>query len=261
MATVVSQRKNGASHVYAELKNLLINYRFRPGTQLHPSDLAAQLKVSSTPVREALHWLGGEHLLVSIPNRGFFSKILSAEEMTECFILKHVLLEYSIRANNREAHGDRLAETLDDRHFKQTTDDAQMPLFFDEELSERIASLSANYSLVRTIKSLNDRTHYIRVLDLEEAGRERETVQQYHDLIEKIKICDASGAAGNLQQQLQMNLARIPSLVKEGLARGYAAPNDWPMQATVLTPPYQKTDHQPGPKPAANGRSQWSNRL
>lgn len=220
----VSRRKNGASHVYAELKHFLINYRFRPGTQLHPSDLAGQFRVSSTPVREALHWLLGEHLLVSIPNRGFFSKILSVEEMTELSILTDVLLQYSIIANSREPHG-RLAETVDDRHFEQTIDDARLQLSLVEELFERIASLSANHCLVSTIKSLNDRTHYIRMLDLEEASRRQETARQNRDLIEKLRICDMSGAVGNLQQQLQTNLARIPGLVKEGLARSYAAPD------------------------------------
>ena len=224
MATV-SRRKNGASHVYTELKHFLINYRFRPGTQLHPSDLAEQFKVSSTPVREALHWLGGEHLLVSVPNRGFFSKILNVEEMTELSILTHVLLQYSIAVNSREAHGGRFTETVDDGRFDKIIDDASLQLSLLEELFEGIASLSANHCLVSTIKNLNDRTHYIRLLDLEEAGRRQETARQNRDLIEKIKVCDMSGAAGGLQQQLQTNLARIPGLVKEGLARSYAAPD------------------------------------
>jgi DNA-binding GntR family transcriptional regulator len=252
----MSRRKNGAGHIYSELKHFLVNYRFRPGTQLHPSDLAKQFKVSSTPVREALHWLGGEHLLVSIPNRGFFSKILNVEEMTELSVLTHVLLQHSILSNTRKSLGDWLAETVDDRHFEQTIDDAPLQLSLAEQLFERIASLSANHSLVSTIKSLNDRTHYIRMLDLEESWRGRETARQNRDLIEKIRICDMSGAVGNLQRQLQANLARIPGLVKEGLARGYAAStsSSASVQATVLTPFYQMTDHPPDGKPAANGR-------
>jgi DNA-binding GntR family transcriptional regulator len=224
MATV-SRRKNDASHIYADLKHFLINYRFRPGTQLHPSDLAQQFKVSSTPVREALHWLGGEHLLVSVPNRGFFSKILCAQEMTELSILRHVLLQYSLMPNSRASDGGWLADTVSDRHFEQTIDDAGLQLSLVEGVIEGIASLSANHCLVSTIKSLNDRTHYIRMLDLEEASRRQETARQNRDLIEKIRICDMSGALGNLQQQLQANLARIPGLVKEGLARSYAAPD------------------------------------
>src|ERR1700712_3223023 len=91
----VIPRKNGAGHVYARLKHLLVNYRFKPDAQLHPTELADRLKVSSTPVREALHRLAGEHLLLSVPNKGFYSKVLAFEEMKELFVISTVLLQHA----------------------------------------------------------------------------------------------------------------------------------------------------------------------
>ena len=64
--------------VYARLKDHIINYRFRPGEQLQITDLAEQLNMGKTPLREALTRLHGEELVISIPNRGFFAKRLTA---------------------------------------------------------------------------------------------------------------------------------------------------------------------------------------
>ena len=76
--------------VYSELKNMVREHRFRPGEQLLIGGLAARLRVSSTPVREALVRLQAEHLLASASRRGFFMKLLTCQEMIdlhECIFL------------------------------------------------------------------------------------------------------------------------------------------------------------------------------
>src|SRR5262249_39450202 len=103
---VLWRRKNSASHVYTELKHTVLNYRFAPGRPLHLGELAEQLKVSSTPIREALHRLEGEHLLAFIPNKGFFCKVLNIDEMRELSVLRYVLVEYPIAANVHGMKGD-----------------------------------------------------------------------------------------------------------------------------------------------------------
>jgi DNA-binding GntR family transcriptional regulator len=218
---VVWRRKNSAVHVYAELKQTLLNYRFAPGRPLHPSELAGQLKVSVTPIREALHRLEGEHLLVFIPNKGFFCKALNIQEMRELSVLRHVLLQYPIAVNVNSMKGDPFAACCIqfDAGFEQTDDPVRLQVNFVEDLFSQIAALAKSRTLALLVANLNDRTHYVRTLDFEDVCRRREVMQQARHLLQQLRNRSAVEAIANLQQQLRQELALLPVLVKEGISR------------------------------------------
>jgi DNA-binding GntR family transcriptional regulator len=58
------------SHVYAELRRMLMNGRVLPGERLVVRDLAERFDTSPMPVREALRRLVSEDALIDTPNRG-----------------------------------------------------------------------------------------------------------------------------------------------------------------------------------------------
>jgi DNA-binding GntR family transcriptional regulator len=55
---------------YAEIRDRILSGRLLPGTRLVEVDLATELDVSRTPVREALRRLSAEGLIEMLPNRG-----------------------------------------------------------------------------------------------------------------------------------------------------------------------------------------------
>jgi DNA-binding GntR family transcriptional regulator len=71
--------------VYASLLRLMLQNRWAPGERWNDSELAAELDVSRTPVREALIQLETEGLLACDPNRGFYVPALSREEAQEIY--------------------------------------------------------------------------------------------------------------------------------------------------------------------------------
>jgi DNA-binding GntR family transcriptional regulator len=217
----ITRRKNGAGQVYSKLKQLLINYRFKPDAQLHPTELAERLKVSSTPVREALHRLAGEHLLRSVPNKGFYSKVLAFDEMKELFVISNVLLQHAIsEALSNEENSLEFPIILDGANFAKI-DQIMSDACFIEEVFNNIAAMSRNHCLSMMIRNLNDRTHYLRLLDLE-TGRRSQLLQQVQSLVGHVRSRNIAEASSNLNEQLQISLLRMPQLVKEGLARSYS---------------------------------------
>jgi len=58
--------------VYQSLRNIIGGRRFEPGQRLNVEELARELRVSRTPVWEAIRRLGQEGILQNIPNRGVF---------------------------------------------------------------------------------------------------------------------------------------------------------------------------------------------
>ena len=209
--------------LYKELKQLLVNYRFKPGMQLYPSDLADRFKVSATPIREALYRLTGEKLLDSIPNRGFFSKILDLKEMNELSMVITALLKQAIIIRSSLDSEIRLDFCSDDES-PSSSDARDSCLRSIEHKLVEIASMSGNQVLSDIVRNINDRTHYIWLLDLECELRRNDIQRHIGELVEYLSTGDVAAALNNLDKQMRRKLALMPTLVKEGLVRSFTGP-------------------------------------
>ena len=77
------------------IREMLETQVFLPGDRLHVPDLADRLRLSATPVREALSRLCAEGLLEKVPHRGFFVRWLDQEDVSNLYEMKHMLLSYA----------------------------------------------------------------------------------------------------------------------------------------------------------------------
>jgi DNA-binding GntR family transcriptional regulator len=90
---------------YLTLRRRLADGTYPPGSHLREEDLAAQLGVSRTPVREALRRLDAEGWLRVVPNQGAFAADWSQRDIEEIFDLRALL----------ETHAAERAATAPDR--------------------------------------------------------------------------------------------------------------------------------------------------
>src|ERR1700722_3221496 len=65
---------------YIEIKRLILSDHFGGGNKLVHEDLAEQLHVSRTPVREALERLYQEGFVTRLPRRGFYVARITRDE-------------------------------------------------------------------------------------------------------------------------------------------------------------------------------------
>jgi DNA-binding GntR family transcriptional regulator len=71
MGTAIAPPPTVVDIAYERLRALVLGGDVAPGTRLGQVELAAQLGISRTPIREALRRLSGEGLVDFHPNRGF----------------------------------------------------------------------------------------------------------------------------------------------------------------------------------------------
>lgn len=76
---------------YEVLRHAIIHGALAPGTRLGQSQLAQQLRLSTTPVREALRRLASEELVRIDAHRGAIVRGLDREELSEIYRLRLVL--------------------------------------------------------------------------------------------------------------------------------------------------------------------------
>lgn len=101
---MVIQQRNLVEQVADFLTQAIISQHYAPGERLSEVQLARDLGVSRSPVREAARLLESRGLLVSQPRRGFFVRALDASELTDVFDLRLCLERHALA---------RLVETYD----------------------------------------------------------------------------------------------------------------------------------------------------
>lgn len=150
-------RENLNLRVYSALKEMIANYRFKPGERINVERITKELGVSRTPVWEAIRRLEQESLVVNVTNKGIFMNTLTREEALDLFAVREVLegmvaklaaeridektvkkLESSLEKQKKWIEkGDIIAYTREDFHFHTLIHKASGNVFLAEML-ERI---------------------------------------------------------------------------------------------------------------------------
>lgn len=154
-------RVNIRDQVARTLRAALISGRVEPGTVYSMAALAAQIGVSSTPVREAVQELAREGLVEIVRNKGFRLVVLSDRELRELDVLLRLIevpTVVSLAGQLRHYDYKRLRRICEDSLAAARRGDAvayaELDLLFHVEL----VALAANSRLTTAVRDLRSLT-------------------------------------------------------------------------------------------------------
>lgn len=98
------ERRNLGSDVYRVLRDRILSQELKAGEKLSDLRLSSELGVSRTPIREALHQLAQDGVVIAEPNRGFFVATFTRQDLEEIFELRRVLELYAIEQLGETDH-------------------------------------------------------------------------------------------------------------------------------------------------------------
>ena len=158
-----------ATKLYEQLKEMAVSYHFRPGERINEVELAAQLNVSRTPIREALNRLATEGFLTSTANKGFFARMLEANTLFDLYELRAFLEQAAVRLACQRASDEEIAALRDFLLEQDESEEisAGEMLKLDEEFHFRLVGLSQNEELLKTVRSISERIRFARWVDLQ----------------------------------------------------------------------------------------------
>ena len=142
-----------SERVYDALKERLLSGHILPGDRLEPASYADALGSSATPVRDALHRLVGEHLVDMRLAEGFFLPLVTEPGLRSLYMWNLEILRIALRQWTRSAMPQSPARA------------AQADGETVRDVFARIAALSGNSEIVRSIAAANDRLATARVAE------------------------------------------------------------------------------------------------
>ena len=101
MARILQERtplvRNASAAATELIREAIIDGRLAPGQRLKEEELARELGISRTPVREALLMLQAEGLVDAVPNRGAVVSSHDAEDLEDLYQLRALLEGHAAR--------------------------------------------------------------------------------------------------------------------------------------------------------------------
>ena len=129
------ERTTTPEGVYRVLRAAILDGTVPPGGQLRERDIAEDLGVSRSPLREALTRLEEEGLIVKIPFRGAFVMEVSAQDVAEIASIRLLVEPYAGELALEALRGPerpRLTQTIEDLH--RATEQNDIPASIDAHL-------------------------------------------------------------------------------------------------------------------------------
>lgn len=145
------KRRSGSKlgeQAYIAIKKQILNGVLQPGEQLIETQLAEQLGMSRTPIRNALLRMEHEKLVTSVPNGGTFVASLSPVDVAETYDIREVIEGLAARLLARKITPAE-AEML--RELAKKADSQSATLNDDLEFHSAIIKMCGNSRLAELV--------------------------------------------------------------------------------------------------------------
>jgi DNA-binding GntR family transcriptional regulator len=190
---------------YLYLENMIVSGRMEPGERLLPDEIANMLKVSRSPVREALFRLEKDGLVTNFPRLGFFVSEVNIDDIEEIYPVRMALYSVLIKSIVEKGYDSDFMDTVDG-YIKKMTEcvkngDIDSYFSLSVALYNCYAACCTNFRLKSIMDQVQKAVLRFRALGLTPPGRIKRSYELNRALAKAIKDKNSS-AAGDLAEKL-----------------------------------------------------------
>ena len=211
-------RTSRVEEAYRLLKRRILDNELPAGEQVLELELAADLNMSRTPVREALVRLARDGLVEIRPRHGMRVLPVSADDMREIYEILTAL--ESTAAGLAAARGLPAAEiaTLEDCVAEMdaalAADDRATWAMADERFHAHLVALSGNQRLARLVEGFFEQTHRVRMLTLHLRPKPTRSNRDHARVVEAIRAGDIDRATRAHRAHRQRSAELLTDLLR-----------------------------------------------
>lgn len=206
--------------VLESIREAIIKGTLKPGERLMEIQLAEELGVSRTPVREALRKLELEGFIVMVPRKGAYVADLSVKDIADVFEIR-IALEGLAAALAAERITDEELELLERSLIEKgeaiTSENFELLVQVDASFHETLYQASRNERLSAIINNLREQIQRFRSASLSYPGRNKKSLDEHRALLEALEARDVDAARQLAQKHIEnAENVLIETLKQEG---------------------------------------------
>lgn len=191
--------------VFESLREGIIKQILKPGERLMEIQLAEEMGVSRTPVREAIRKLELEGFVVIVPRKGAYVASISLNDVHEVYEIRAALEILAAglaaeRATKEEIEA--MENCLRRESSAVSSDNVIATVDADIGLHDLIYKASNNSRLLSTLNNLREQIYRTRVRSLFLPGRKKQSHEEHRKIVEAIRFHDVNEAQHLLQEHV-----------------------------------------------------------
>lgn len=190
----VKPRLTLVDKAYSEIRRRILNNDYQPGFQALEQEIAVELGVSRTPVREALIRLEHEGLVELIPRRGFRVVPVVASDMKEIYevltSLESMASELLARRSASDEEIAPMVEATNDMERALENNDLDAWAEADERYHRCLIELCGNQRLINMALTVRDQGHRARMVTLRLRPIPLASTQEHRAVLDAIRRGD-----------------------------------------------------------------------
>jgi len=191
--------------VAARLRQMLVEGDIPPGAKLNERALCEALRISRTPLREAIKMLAAEGLVELLPNRGSVAVQLDEEDVRHTFEVMAGLEALSGQLAAERIGAAEVAE-IEAMHFEMlaayTRRDLSAYYRLNAAIHRAINVAAGNPVLTSTYNQVNARLQALRFRSNQDGEKWQRAVAEHEAMVAALKARDGAALARVLTQHL-----------------------------------------------------------
>ncbi len=175
--------------VFESLREAIIQGRLKPGERLMEIQLADEMGVSRTPIREAIRKLELEGFVVMVPRKGAYVAGISVKDIVDVFEVRAALEALAAGLAAERITPDELEElerSLVVISEVSSKEDIDAIVETDTSFHELIYRASRNERLFQIVIHLKEQIQRFRTTSLSQPGRSKDALEEHRKMVEAI---------------------------------------------------------------------------
>jgi DNA-binding GntR family transcriptional regulator len=178
---------------YRIIKDKIVYLQVKPGERLFEADLAKELSMGRTPVREAILMLENEKLVVCNDKLGYIVRKLSREEAHDYFAIRQVFEDFAVPLII-EGLTDNIIAELEQNIEKVKgyveKNDFYNIIRYETEFHEILYRTTHSKVFVEFISGLVDKFQWLRAIGLSAPGGVQQSLDEHMKILAAYKARD-----------------------------------------------------------------------
>lgn len=208
-------RTTAVQQIYADLRLLIIDMTLPPGTVISKKEIASQIGVSETPVREALILLEEEDLVDIFPQSRTQVSLIDVQSAKEAHFLRLSVEIEVARELARTISKEGLAflkTSIQEHEAISTSGDQSAFKLADNNFHQSLFKLAGVEGLTQIIDRRRGHYDRIRGLYLQEQERRKIVLKEHRAIYSALKNGDEAAAEAAIRKHLGKSLAIVDQI-------------------------------------------------